>query len=196
MYADPTVTPEGSRSLHFRGMRPIPRLPELASSCARPAAALRDIPRRSSPPCNPLPARRRPRARPRPRPSGPAWPRSCRRRPGWRTRCRRGRSEACRLRSRWPGLKGSVGEGPNQTNYSDRSSVRILAKFKKLNCEKNSKNSEILLKKFFSKILQKNCEHWRTLANIGEHWRTFANICEHFAQFCAILRILKLRLFF
>ena len=26
-------------------------------------------------------------------------------------------------------LKGSVGEGPNQTNYSDRSSVRILAKF-------------------------------------------------------------------
>ena len=27
-------------------------------------------------------------------------------------------------------LKGSVGEEPNQTNYSDRSSVRILAKFK------------------------------------------------------------------
>ena len=27
-------------------------------------------------------------------------------------------------------LKGSVGEGPNQTNYSDRSSVRILAKFR------------------------------------------------------------------
>ena len=26
-------------------------------------------------------------------------------------------------------LKGSVGEGPNQTNYSDRSSVRILSKF-------------------------------------------------------------------
>ena len=26
-------------------------------------------------------------------------------------------------------LKGSVDEGPNQTNYSDRSSVRILAKF-------------------------------------------------------------------
>ena len=25
-------------------------------------------------------------------------------------------------------LKGSVGEGPNQTNYSDQSSVRILAK--------------------------------------------------------------------
>ena len=25
-------------------------------------------------------------------------------------------------------LKGSVGEGPNQTNYSDRSSVRILSK--------------------------------------------------------------------
>ena len=25
-----------------------------------------------------------------------------------------------------PKLKGSVGEGPNQTNYSDRSSVRIL----------------------------------------------------------------------
>ena len=25
-----------------------------------------------------------------------------------------------------PELKGSVGEGPNQTNYSDRSSVRIL----------------------------------------------------------------------
>ena len=24
------------------------------------------------------------------------------------------------------GLKGSIGEGPNQTNYSDRSSVRIL----------------------------------------------------------------------
>ena len=27
---------------------------------------------------------------------------------------------------RAPKLKGSVGEGPNQTNYSDRSSVRIL----------------------------------------------------------------------
>ena len=30
------------RSLNFCGRRPIPRLPELASSCARPAAALRD----------------------------------------------------------------------------------------------------------------------------------------------------------
>ena len=29
-----------------------------------------------------------------------------------------------------PELKGSVGEGPNQTNYSDRSSVRILSKFR------------------------------------------------------------------
>ena len=29
-------------------------------------------------------------------------------------------------RQRVPWLKGSVGEGPNQTNYSDRSSVRIL----------------------------------------------------------------------
>ena len=28
-----------------------------------------------------------------------------------------------------PGLKGSIGEGPNQTNYSDRSSVKILSKF-------------------------------------------------------------------
>ena len=28
-----------------------------------------------------------------------------------------------------PGLKGSVGEGPNQTNYSDQSSVKILSKF-------------------------------------------------------------------
>ena len=27
-------------------------------------------------------------------------------------------------------LKGSVGEGPNQTNYSDRSSVRIRSKFR------------------------------------------------------------------
>ena len=27
-------------------------------------------------------------------------------------------------------LKGSVGEGPNQTNFSDQSSVRILAKFR------------------------------------------------------------------
>ena len=34
----------GPRSLHFRGRRPIPRLRELASSCARPAAALRDAP--------------------------------------------------------------------------------------------------------------------------------------------------------
>ena len=38
----PEVTPQGPRSLHFRGKRPIPRLPELASSSARPAAALRD----------------------------------------------------------------------------------------------------------------------------------------------------------
>ena len=29
-------------------------------------------------------------------------------------------------RQRAPGLNGSIGEGPNQTNYSDRSSVRIL----------------------------------------------------------------------
>ena len=29
-----------------------------------------------------------------------------------------------------PELKGSVGEGPNQTNYSDQSSVRIFAKFR------------------------------------------------------------------
>ena len=43
MYVDPTVTPMGPRSLHFRGRRPIPRLPKLASSCARPAAALRDL---------------------------------------------------------------------------------------------------------------------------------------------------------
>ena len=44
MYADPTVTPEGPRSLHFRGNCPIPRLPELASRCARlQAAALRDV---------------------------------------------------------------------------------------------------------------------------------------------------------
>ena len=43
MYADPTVTPEDPRSLHFRGNYPIPRLQKLASSCARPqAAALRD----------------------------------------------------------------------------------------------------------------------------------------------------------
>ena len=50
MYADPGgspgVTPQGPRSLHFRGMRPIPRLPKLASSCTRPAAALRDKRRR------------------------------------------------------------------------------------------------------------------------------------------------------
>ena len=31
---------------------------------------------------------------------------------------------------RQPELKGSVGEGPNQTNYSNRSSVRFLAKFR------------------------------------------------------------------
>ena len=32
---------------------------------------------------------------------------------------------------RWvAGLKGSVGDGPNQTNYSDQSLVRILAKFR------------------------------------------------------------------
>ena len=45
-YADPTgyreVTPQGPRSLHFRGKRPILRLPKLASICARPAAAFRD----------------------------------------------------------------------------------------------------------------------------------------------------------
>ena len=37
-----TVTRRGPRRLHFRGRRPIPRLPELASNCVRPAAALRD----------------------------------------------------------------------------------------------------------------------------------------------------------
>ena len=39
----PIGYPQGPRSLHFRGKRPIPRLPELASSSARPAAALRDL---------------------------------------------------------------------------------------------------------------------------------------------------------
>ena len=50
MYAYPGGYPEGTdrvpggpRSLHFRRRRPIPRLPELASNSARPAAALRDV---------------------------------------------------------------------------------------------------------------------------------------------------------
>ena len=47
MYADPTgyreVTPQGPRSLHFRGMRPIPRLQKLASSSARPGRPLSAI---------------------------------------------------------------------------------------------------------------------------------------------------------
>ena len=42
MYGYPTVTRRGPRGLHFRGRQPIPRLPELASNCVRPAAALRD----------------------------------------------------------------------------------------------------------------------------------------------------------
>ena len=29
-----------------------------------------------------------------------------------------------------PGLKGSIGEGPNHSNFSDRSSVRTLSKFR------------------------------------------------------------------
>ena len=45
MYRVPGGYPQGPRSLHFRGKRPILRLPELASSCAPPqAAALRDNP--------------------------------------------------------------------------------------------------------------------------------------------------------
>ena len=47
-HAYPTLTPRGPRSLHFRGRRPLPRLPELASSSARPAAALRDHANRAS----------------------------------------------------------------------------------------------------------------------------------------------------
>ena len=43
MYSYPPVIRPGPRSLHFRGSRPIPRLPELASSCVRPAAALREF---------------------------------------------------------------------------------------------------------------------------------------------------------
>ena len=39
-------------------------------------------------------------------------------------------------------LKGSVGEGPNQPNYSDRSSVRILSKMIQEFSVENSKNSE------------------------------------------------------
>ena len=35
--------PGGPRGLHFRGRWPIPRLPELASNCVRPAAALCDL---------------------------------------------------------------------------------------------------------------------------------------------------------
>ena len=40
---NPPVNPPGPRSLHFRGRRPIPRLPELAINCVRPVAALRDL---------------------------------------------------------------------------------------------------------------------------------------------------------
>ena len=42
MYGYPGVTRGGPRSLHFRGSHPMPRLPELASNCVRPAAALRE----------------------------------------------------------------------------------------------------------------------------------------------------------
>ena len=47
-----------------------------------------------------------------------------------------------------PELKGSVGEGPNQTNYSDRSSVRILAKFSFV--EVRSQNSGIFARKIIT----------------------------------------------
>ena len=38
--------------------------------------------------------------------------------------------ETCSVGQPQAELKGSVGEGPNHSNYSDRSSVRILAKFR------------------------------------------------------------------
>ena len=34
-----------------------------------------------------------------------------------------------RTAPRYPKLKGSIGEGPNHSNFSDRSSVRILSEF-------------------------------------------------------------------
>ena len=55
-------------------------------------------------------------------------------------------------------LKGSVGEGPNQTNYSDRSSVRILNSFKiqEFSLEKlNSNTPETFEVSRFSKMLAK-----------------------------------------
>ena len=55
---------------------------------------------------------------------------------------------------RIPKLKGSVGEGPNQTNYSDQSSIRIPAK----------------IRNFRYKIeqIRKNYEKFNNFQNIGE----------------------------
>ena len=39
----------------------------------------------------------------------------------------------------FPQLKGSIGEGPNHSNFSDQSSVRIRSKFRNF-CKKNARN--------------------------------------------------------
>ena len=50
-----------------------------------------------------------------------------------------------------PELKGSIGEGPNHSNFSDRSTVKILAKFRNFR-QKIKKIQEIST---FSKISAK-----------------------------------------
>ena len=67
---------------------------------------------------------------------------------------RRSWSAARACSSRAPELKGSIGEGPNHSNFSDQSSVEILAKFKNFQCSPENflKNQDIST---FSKISAK-----------------------------------------
>ena len=59
-----------------------------------------------------------------------------------------------RRRSRWsrPGLKGSIGEGPNHSNFSDESTVNIVSEFRKfqilLKFIRNPKISRIMFNIF------------------------------------------------
>ena len=95
-----------------------------------------------------------------------------------------------------PELKGSIGEGPNQTDYSDQSSVRILSKFRNFRKKiqkfrKISTFSKISAKfrqnfiNIWAKINEKNLK----ITNFNQFLQKIAKKCENvWRNFSEILR--------
>ena len=93
----------------------------------------------------------------------------------------------------WVERFGRRGTEPNElfrSEFGENSckiqEIKLRKKFKKFR--------NFAKKIFFQKFCKKNCEHWRTLANICEHLRTFCAVLRNFANF--EIKTFFLRLFF